>query len=98
MGARWRAMAIAALASGCAGTIKGTTHVPNPILVAAAGANDEVSYDISILIKDVKQPEGLAYSGKNQAGVNYGGRGAYLPGYIPPRYFPQIAMIQFARP
>jgi len=98
MGARWRAIAIAAFASGCAGTIKGSTHVPNPIVVAAAGANDEVSYDVTILIKDLKQPEGLAYQGKNQAGVNYGGRGGDLPGYVAPRYFPQAAMIQFARP
>jgi hypothetical protein len=93
-----RAMAIALLASGCAGTIKGSTHVPNPIRVAEAGANDEVSYDVTILIKDLKQPEGLAYQGKNQAGVNYGGRSGDVPGYIPPRYFPQAAMIQFARP
>jgi hypothetical protein len=97
MGASWRAIVVAALASGCAGTIRGSTHVPNPILVAQARAADDVAYDVGIFIKDIKQPEGLAYPGETHGGVNYGGRGGYLPGYIVPRYFAQAAIIQYAR-
>jgi hypothetical protein len=92
-----RPLAIAALASGCAGAITASTHVPNPLVVAAAGASGEVTYDISVQIKDLKQPEGIARPGANQAGVNNGGNGAFLPGYVQPRYFQQAAMIQFAR-
>ena len=92
------AVAAAALANGCARTIKASTHVPNPLVAAAVGAGGEITYDVGVLIKDLKQPEGLAHPGPNQAGVNYRGRGGFLPGYIPGRYFPQAATIQYARP
>jgi hypothetical protein len=104
-GARgWRPQAIeiavvaAALSGGCARTIGASTHVPNPLVVAAVGGTSEVTYDVGVLIKDLKQPEGLAHPGANQAGVNYRGRGGMIPEYIPGRYFPQAATIQYARP
>jgi hypothetical protein len=91
------AIAAAALSGGCARAIKASTHVPNPLLAAAVGGNAEVTYDVGVLIKDLKQPEGLAHPGANQAGVNYRGRMGTVPSYIPPRYFPQLATIQYAR-
>jgi hypothetical protein len=92
------AVAAAALSGGCARAIRASTHVPNPLMAAAVGGNAEVTYDVGVLIKDLKQPEGLAHPGANQAGVNYRGRGGLLPEYIPGRYFPQAATIQYARP
>src|SRR5205814_4595629 len=55
---RSHAVAVALLAGGCAGTIRASAHVPNPISVAAASASDDVSYDIGIFSEAIKRPLG----------------------------------------
>src|SRR5262245_28973080 len=102
MGARgWRphaitiaiALAELTLASGCARTLSASTRAPNPLTLGEWGGKADVTYDVAILIKDLKQPEGIAHPSQNQAGINYtGARAGILPGYVQPRYFPQVAV------
>jgi hypothetical protein len=81
----------------CARPLSGTTRVPNPLDARASPDGDAATYDITIRIKDLKQPEGLAHSA-NLAGPPTGSSRDFLPSYIPPRHFPQSAVLEYSAP
>jgi hypothetical protein len=84
---------VALLGAGCARTLSATVRAPHPLDATDPEARVEASYEVLILIKDIKQPEGLAHGGGPGIGSF---RNAFLPGYIGPRYFAQTALLRSA--
>jgi hypothetical protein len=90
-------IAAVAMATGCARTLVGTATVPHPLGVLDGQPHSEADYDITIRIRDLKQPEGLA------AATHAGGLAPSSPnqprffaGYVGPRYFRQSASLRVA--
>jgi hypothetical protein len=92
------AVGLYAASAGCAGAIDAHTRVPNPAALRAAGGEAEVTYDITVWIKDLKQPEGLAWVRSPGAARPMRDAPAMMAGAIMPRRFPQAAQLVFVDP
>lgn len=84
-----RALVCLALAS-CARSLDATARVPNPL----TAPRTETNYTLSIEIKDIKQPEGIAQEQVGGDQPVYRRDRAVMPVYIPPRTFLQAALLE----
>src|SRR5438094_1606615 len=79
--------------AACSRPLAVVAHVPNPLVVAASERAD-VTYDLTIWIKDGKSPVGLA-KGSTGAGLNARGDDhAYTAAWIDARQYPQSARLR----
>src|SRR5262249_39552518 len=87
-------LAVFVLTSGCSRALSASARVPNP-LTLEKGELEELSYDLTIYIKDIKSPSGMA-NVETGAGVPSRAQG---PARLPPvwvdgKQFPQSARLR----
>jgi hypothetical protein len=81
---------------GCARTLGASTRVPNPVVAGAAGAAQETAWDLTIWIRDFKQPDGVGHPGGHLGPERFAGERSLTPLQVGPYRMPQAAHLRVA--
>ena len=81
------------LGAGCSRPLSVSARVPNP-LGLDKGERDELNYDLTIWIKDVRSPEGLGSAQTSAGASRLQARSMLPPVRVEGRHFPQSARLR----